>query len=319
MTLSRFVVWLISVTLVVLAVDRVQSQTYPTKPIRVLTSAVGGGNDFVARLIAPGISAPLGQQVIIDNRPTRTLPDAMMKAAPDGYTLLIMSAGLWLFPFMANANYDMARDFAPITLAVKSPNVLVVHPSLPTKSVKELIALAKAKPGQLTYSVGGLGGMSHLSVELFKIMAGVNMVMVNYKSGAQEIADLIGGQVQLAFNPAGSASPHVKSGKLRGVAVTTAEPSALFPGLPTIAASGLPGYAAVSTYGVFAPSKTPDAIIKRINQEVVRFVNTPEAKERFLNGATEPVGSTPEAFAASIKSDQNKWGKIIQDAGVRDE
>lgn len=319
MAFSHFVVWMMPVTLAVLAVDTTQSQTYPTKPIRVLTSAVGGGNDFVARLIAPGISAPLGQQVIIDNRPTRALPDAVMKSAPDGYTLLIMSAGLWLFPFMANANYDMGRDFAPITLAVKSPNVLVVHPSLPTKSVKEVIALAKAKPGQLTYSVGGLGGMSHLSVELFKKMAGVDMVMVNYKSGAQEIADLIGGQVQLAFNPAGSAAPHVKSGKLRALAVTTAEPSALFPGLPTIAASGLPGYAAVSTYGVFAPAKTPEAIIKRINQEVVRFLNTPEAKERLLNGATEPVGSSPEAFAASIKSDMNKWGKIIQDAGIRDE
>ena len=245
--------------------------------------------------------------------------DAIQKSAPDGYTLLIMSGGLWLFPFMASVNYDMNRDFVPISLVVKSPNVLVVHPSLPAKSVKELIAIARARPGQLNYSVGGLGGMSHLSVELFKKMAGVDMVMVNYKSGSQEIADLIGGQVQLAFNPAGSAAPHVKSGKLRGLAVTTAEPSALFPGLPTIAASGLPGYEAVSTYGVFAPAKTPEAIIRRINQEVVRFVNTAEARERFLNGATEPVGSTPDAFAASIKSDMSKWGKMIQDAGIRDE
>ena len=316
MTFSRFVVWMIPVALAVPAVDLVHSQSYPNKPIRVLVSPVGGGNDFVARLIAPGISAPLGQQVVIDNRPTRTLPDAMMKSPPDGYTLMIMSGGLWLFPLMAEVNYDMARDFAPITLAVKSPNVLVVHPSLPVRSVKELIALAKARPGQLNYSVGGLGGMSHLSVELFKTMAGVNMVLVNYKSGSQEIADLIGGQVQLAFNPGGSAAPHVKSGKLRALAVTTAEPSALFPGLPTIAASGLPGYEATSTYGVFAPARTPEAIIKRVNQEVVRFVHTPEAKERFLNGGTEPAGSSPEAFAALIKSDMIKWGKVMRDAGI---
>ncbi len=295
------------------------AQNYPSKPIRLLTSPTGGGNDFVARVIAPGISGPLGQQIIIDNRPTRALPDGITKAAPDGYTLMIMSAGLWLFPFMANVNYDMNRDFTPITLAVKSPNVLVVHPSLPVKNVRDLIALAKAHPGQINYSVGGLGGMSHLSVELFKQMAGVTMTMVNYRSGSQEIADLIGGQVQLAFNPAGSASPHVKSGRLRGVAVTTAEPSALFPNLPTIAASGVPGYEAVSTYGFFGPAKTPDAIVRRINQEVVRYVNTGEAKERLLNGGTEPAGTTPEAFAGVIKSDQAKWGKMIKDAGIRDE
>jgi tripartite-type tricarboxylate transporter receptor subunit TctC len=319
MTFSRFTFFIIPATLAVLTVSPVHSQSYPSKPIRLLTSPVGGGNDFVARLVAPGISATLGQQVVIENRPTRALPDGIIKSSPDGYTLLIMSGGLWLFPFMANVNYDMARDFAPITLAVKSPNVLVVHPSLPAKSVKELIALAKARPGQLNYSVGGLGGMSHLSVEQFKLMADINMVLVNYKSGAQEITDLISGQVQLAFNPAGSAAPHIKSGKLRALAVTTAEPSALFPDLPTISASGLPGYAAVSTYGVFAPAKTPDAILNRINQEVVRFVHTPEARARFLNGGTEPVGSTPEAFAASIKSDMNKWGKMIKDAGIRDE
>jgi tripartite-type tricarboxylate transporter receptor subunit TctC len=295
------------------------AQNYPNKPIHMLVSPVGGGNDFVARIIAPGISAPLGQQIVIENRPTRALPDGMMKAAPDGYMLMVMSAGLWLFPFMANVNYDMNRDFTPITLAVKSPNVLVVHPSLPVKNVKDLIALARSRPGQINYSVGGLGGMSHLSVELFKQMAGLNMTMVNYRSGSQEIADLIGGQVQLAFNPAGSASPHVKSGRLRGVAVTTAERSTLFPELPTIAASGLPGYEAVSTYGVFGPAKTPDAIVRRINQEVVRYISTPEAKERLASGGTEPAGTTPEAFAAVIKSDMAKWGKMIKDAGIRDE
>jgi tripartite-type tricarboxylate transporter receptor subunit TctC len=295
------------------------SQTYPVKSVRVLVSPAGGGNDFVARVIGPGLSATLGQQVVIDNRPTRTLPDVMTKSAPDGYTLMIMSAGLWLFPFMAKVDYDMTRDFAPISLAVKSPNVLVVHPSLPVKSAKELIALAKARPGQINYSVGGLGGMSHLSVELFKTMAGINMTMVNYRSGSQETADLVGGQVQLAFNPAGSASGYVKSGRLRGVAVTTAEPSALFPNLPTVAASGLPGYEAVSTYGVFAPAKTPEVIIRRINQDVVRFVNLPEARERLAAGGTEPAGTTPEAFAAVIKSDMAKWGKVIRDAGIRDE
>jgi len=319
MICSRFFVSIILVIVAGLAVNPGLGQNYPSKPIRMLTSPVGGGNDFVARVIAPGISGPLGQQVIIDNRPNRAVPDGMQKSAPDGYTVMLMSGGLWLFPFMANVNYDMARDFAPISLAASAPNVVVVHPSLPVRSVKDLIALAKAKPGQLNYSVGGLGGMSHLSVELFKIMSGINMVLVNYKSGSQEIADLVGGQVQLAFNPAASASPHVKSGKLRGLAVTTSEPSALFPGLPTIAASGLPGYEAMSTYGVLAPAKTPEAIIKRINQEVVRFVNTPEAKERFLNGATEPIGSSPEVFAAFIRSDMSKWGKIIKDSGIRDE
>jgi tripartite-type tricarboxylate transporter receptor subunit TctC len=241
------------------------------------------------------------------------------KAPPDGYTLLIDAASFWIGPLLQETPYDPVKDFAPVTLTDSAPNVLVVNPSLPVKSVKELIALAKARPGELNYGSSSTGSTPHLAAELFNMMAGVKIVRVPFKGSGPAVISLLGGQVQLMFATAGSVAPHVKSGRLRALAVASLQPSALAPGLPTIAASGVPGYEAVAFEGMFAPAKTPVAIIDRLNQEIVRVLNRAEVKERFFNAGVETVGSTPEEFAAAIKSNVAKWGKLIKDAGIRDE
>ena len=298
-------------------------QNYPSKPIRMVTAEAGGGNDFVARLIAPGLADSLGQQAIVDNRGGAggiIAAEIVAKAAPDGYTLLVYASNIWIIPLLrTHVPYDPVRDFSPITWAARSPNTVVVHPSLPVKSVKELIAFAKARPGALNYGSGGTGATTHLAVELFKAMAKVNIVRINYKGNAPAIHDLLAGQVQLMFATASLAAPHIRSGRLRALAVTSAQPSALAPGLPTVAASGLPGYESISIYGIFAPAKTPATIITRLNQEMVRILNKADVKEKFLNSGVEPVGSSPEEFAATIKSDMVRMGKVIKDAGIRGE
>ena len=212
---------------------------------------------------------------------------------------------------------ERAMMRAPITLADKSPNTIVVHPSLPVKSVKELILLAKSKPGALNYSSGNTGSPNHLAGELFKSMAGVNIVRIPYKSGAQETTDLIAGQVHMAFSPAGSVMVHVKAGKLRALGVASSQPSALAPGIPTVASSGLPGYEMGSINAVFAPAGTPAAIINRLNQEMVRYLRLPDVKEKLLANSVESVGSTPEELGATIKSEMARLGKLIKDVGIR--
>ena len=315
--LPRSVVLMSALGVLTLAAGPTWAQNYPNRPIRIVTSGVGGGNDFVARLVAQGFTGSLGQQVIVENRGSGVQPgDVVAKAAPDGYTLLVGSGGLWLLPLMQPAPTDILRDFAPISLLARAPTILVVHPSLAVTSVKELIAMAKAKPGALNYSTGATGSTSHLAPELFKSMAGVSMVRIPYKSGASEIADLIGGQVQLTFGTAASVMPHVKSGKLRALAVTSLQPSSMFPGLPAVAET-LPGYALGSVYGLLAPEKTPVAIIKRLNQETARFVSRPETQERLLTTGVEAVSSAPEAFTAQIKTDVARLGKVIKDAGIK--
>ena len=296
-------------------------QSYPGKPVRIVTSGVGGGSDLAARLIAQAISPGLGQQVIVDNRPSGVIPgETVAKAAPDGHTLLVSSSVLWLESLLqAHAPYDAVRDFLPVTLAARSPNILVVHPSLPARSVKELIALARAKPGALNYAAGATGSSDHLAAELFKVMAGVDIVRISYKTAASRMADLLGGHVQLSFGSGGTVAAHVKTGKLRALAVTSAQPSALLPDLPTMAASGVPGYEAVQILGVFAPARTPAPFIGRLNQEIVRALGQADVKERFLNFGVETVGSTPEEFAAVIESDMAKWDKLIKIAGIRAE
>jgi tripartite-type tricarboxylate transporter receptor subunit TctC len=291
------------------------SQTYPAKPIRIITSAPGGANDLLARMVGQGISEPLGQPVIVDNRGITGL-DFVAKAAPDGYTLLLFGPPLWVGPLLQSAPYDALRDFAPITLMVRNPNILVVHPSVPVKSVKELINLAKARPGDLNYSSGSIGGSTHLAGELFKAMAGVNIVHVPYKGGGPALNDLIGGHVQLTFDGS-NLVPHIKSRKLRPLAVTTLQTSALFPELPTIAASGLPGYEAVAFHGVFAPAKTAEAIVRRLNQEIVRVMKSPDAEAKLLATGFEPIGSSPEEFSVKIRSEIAKWSKVIKDAAIR--
>ena len=295
------------------------AQNYPTKPIRLLASGVGGGGDFTARLIATGLASRLGQQVIVDNRPGGLIPgEIVAKAQPDGHTLMLVGIVIWLSPFMRDAMpFDPVRDFAPITLAATTPNVLVVHPALPVKSVPDLIALAKQKPGALNYATSGAGNSNHIAGELFKAMAGINMVQVNYKGAALALNDVLSGRVEVMFATAAAASPHVSAGRLRALAVTSAQPSVLAPGLPTVAASGLPGYESGSTLGVFAPAATPAAILNLLNREIVQFLNTPVTSERLLKAGIEVVGSSPAQFAAAIRTDMTRIGKILRDAGIR--
>jgi tripartite-type tricarboxylate transporter receptor subunit TctC len=215
--------------------------------------------------------------------------------------------------------YDPVKDFSPITLVAVSPTVLVVHPALPVQSVKELIALAKTKPGELNYAMGSAGSANHLAAELFKSMAGVDMLGIGYRGNGPAVNALIGGQVQLMFATASSVVPLVKSGRLKALAVASARQSALVPDLPTIAASGLPGYESISTTGFFAPAKTPAAIINRINHDSVRYLQTAEAKERFLAVGAETVGSSPEELGVKVKSEMARMGKVIKDAGIRAE
>jgi tripartite-type tricarboxylate transporter receptor subunit TctC len=307
---------------VLLSVPVASGQAYPAKPLRIVTAEPGGGNDFAARTIGQYIAAQLGQPWVVDNRGGAggaIAAEIAARAPADGYTLLVYASNIWLIPLLRkNVPYDAIRDFAPITWAARSPNTVVVHPSLPVKSVQDLIGLARAKPGQLNYGSGGTGSSTHLAVELFKSMAKVDILRIPYKGNAPALNDLIAGQVQLMFATAGAVSPHIRSGRLRAIAVTSAEPSILAPGLPTVASSGLPGYESISIYGVFAPARTPQAIISQLNQAIVAVLNMPEVRERFFNSGVETVGSTPEQFAATIRADIARMSKVIRDAGIQE-
>jgi len=295
----------------------VSGQDYPSKPIRIFTSTAGGGTDFATRIVAQGLTGPLGQPVIVENRVAIISIETVSKAAPDGYTLLFAGGTLWIVPLLQNVPYDTVRDFSPITFTGRSPAVLLVHPSLPVKSVKELIAFAKGRPQQLNYSSGGPGSSGQLGAELFKSMAGVDIVGIFYKGGGPALTAVIGGETQVIVNPPPPAAPHIKSGRLRALAITSLDPSELLPGLPTVSASGLPGYEVLSLDAVFAPAKTPGAIINRLRQEIVRDLNRPEVKQKFFDVGIEIVGSTPEEAAKFIQSDIAKWSKVIKEAGIR--
>lgn len=294
-------------------------QSYPNRPIRLLTTEPGGGSDVMARLIAQGLTGSLGQQVIVENRPSGIILGSIAsKATPDGYTMLLSGSGLWLVPLMQDAPFDPIKDFAAITLPARVPNVLVVHPSLVAKSAQELIALAKAKPGTLNYSSGSTGAIAHLAAELFNSKAGVSIVRVNYKGAGPALAAVVAGETQVMFPSAGSVSAHIAANRLRALAVTTAEPSDLVPGVPTLASSGLPGYEAVSPFGVFAPAATPKSVLLRLNKEIVQIVRRPDVKDRFFKMGMETVGSTGSQLEATIKAEVATWSKVISDAGLRD-
>ena len=293
------------------------AQAYPAKPVRIVVTGVGSGGDFAARLIAQGVAGTLGQQIIVDNRGGGNLPaEIVARSAPDGYTLCLSGAPLWITPFLRKTPYDPLKDFAPVALAVTSPNILVVHPALPVKSSKELIALIRAKPGALNYATSGIGASSFLAAELFKSMLRADMVRVNYKSGGLALTEMISGEVQLMFANAGLVAAHLQSGRLKALAVTSAKPSALLPGLPTVADGGLPGYELVSVQGIFAPAGTPDAVIARLNKEFVPFLRRPDTKEKFFAAGVESLGGTPEELAATVKSEMARLGKVIKAAGI---
>ena len=297
------------------------AQDYPGRLIRIVASEAGGSGDIVARVVAQGLGSNLGRQVVIDNRAGGVIAgEVVAKAPPDGYTLLSYGNTLWLLPLMrSNISYEPLRDFAPITLVVTAPNMLAVHQAVSANSVKEVIGLAKAKPGDLNYASAAAGSGNHLAGELFKSMAGVNIVRVPYKGPASAMNAVASGEVQLMFPGVATAAPHIKAGRLRGLAVTSAKPTALAPGLPTIAASGLPGYEVVASFAVFAPAGTPPAIVNRLNKEIARVLNQPETKERFFSVGMEVEGSSPEALAATMKAEIVRLGKVIKDANIRDE
>jgi len=318
MQILRVIVERFSLSFGMLCTGLVCAQTFPSKPIRILTSPPGGNPDFTSRIIAQRLTESLGQQVIVDNRVGIVAVEAVSKAPPDGYTLLLYGNPLWLTPLLRKTSYDPVRDFSPITLAVTAPTILVVHPSLPVKTVKDLIVLAKARPAELNYASAATGSVNHLGAELFKAMAGVNLVRINYKGAGPVATALIAGEVQLTFATTGSVAHHLKSGKLRGLAVTSLSRSKLAPDLPTVA-STIPGYESVTLNCIFAPSGTPTALLNRLNQEIVRVLNREDVKEKFLNSGAEVVGSSSEQLALMVKSDLAKWGKLIADAGIRED
>jgi tripartite-type tricarboxylate transporter receptor subunit TctC len=289
----------ISISLAV-CVAPVSAQTYPTKTIRIVTSPAGGGNDFPARLIARALAAPLGQQLVVDNRPTVLIADIVAKAPPDGHTLLVTGSAHWIGPLVEKVNYDPIRDFAPITLIDRAPSVLVVHPSLPVKNVRHLIALAKAKPGELNFSVGGAGTSNYIAAILFNHMAGVNVVRIPYKGTGPALTAVMVGEVHAMFGSAGGAAPHVKSGRLRALAVGSAQPSALAPGVPTLAASGLPGF-----------------ISEALHQEVTRYLQSAEARDIFIKAGIEVAPGTPEELTATMKSEIARLGTVLKAAGAQ--
>ena len=293
--------------------------SYPNKPIRIVTSAPGGGNDLAGRILSEGLTQSMGQQVVLDGRSAGIIPGQIVsKAAPDGYTLLYFANSVYLIPLMSSTPpYDPFKDFAWVTLAIISPNVLVVHPSVPAKSVRELIALAKARPGEINYASASNGTSNHLAAELLKSMAGINIVRVPYKGAAPALNAVVSNEAQLMFPTAGATIPLEKTGRIRALAVTTAEPSALLPGVPTVASAGLPGFESAALTGVYAPGRTPAAIIRRLNQEIVRVLNRADVKEKLFNTGVEVVASTPEQFGAAVKSEMDRMGKVIKDAGIR--
>jgi tripartite-type tricarboxylate transporter receptor subunit TctC len=297
---------------------------YPTKPIRLIVPLTAGGpTDLLARIIAVPLADALGQQVIVDNRPGaggNIGADITAKSPPDGYTLFMGTSG----PLSINSTlypklpFDPIRDFAPIILAASAPFVVILNPSVAAHNIKELIALAKAKPGQLNY--GSVpGSASHLSTELFKMMAGVNIVHIPYKGAAPATTDVIAGQIQMSFASTPGSVPVVKSGKVRALAVTSAKRILKLPDIPTVAEAALPGYEASVWYGVVAPAHTPRDIVQRLNMEIAKIVATPAHRDRMLAGDFEPTTSTPEQFAAFIKSETAKWGKVVKASGAKPE
>jgi tripartite-type tricarboxylate transporter receptor subunit TctC len=285
--------------------------------VRIVTVAPGSANDIVARLIAQEIRNSLGQPVVVDNRGT-VAAELVARAPADGYTLLLYGSAVWLSPFIrASTPYDPVKDFAPITLVASSPNVVVVHPSLPVKSARELIALARSRPGEINYAAGSLGAAPHLAAELFKAMGKLNIVRVSYKGTGGSLIGIISGEVGLMFPTAGSVTPYIKSGKLRALAVTSLQPTALAPGLPLLSET-LPGYESVSLNGMLAPARTPDPIIRQLNAEVAKVMTRADIKEKLVAAGTDAMSTSPEQFAAIIQADMAKWGKVIREAGIRE-
>ena len=294
------------------------AQQFPTKTVRIVASEAGGSGDFVSRLLAQGLTTAFGQQVIVENRGGGVIAgDLVAKSPPDGYTMLLYGNTLWLLPLMRKqVPYDPYRDFAPLTIAARGVNVLVVHPSLPVKSVKDLIALARTRPGELNFSTAAPGTMNHLAGELLKSIAKVNIVRVSYRGSSSALTAVMSGEVHMTFGAAAPVRVHIQGGRVRPIAVTTASRSPSYPELPTMAEAGVPGFEAVSVHGVFLPAKTPEPIVARLNEEIAKVLQRSDSKERLASVGLEPVGSTPAQLAAAIKDEVARLGKVIREAGI---
>ena len=299
-------------------------QAYPAKPVRlVVPSAPGGGTDITARVMAPKLGEYLGQQVVVENRAgagTMIGGELVARAAPDGYTLLMGISTLAINPAMyKKVPYDALKDFVPISQAVSLPNILVVHPSLPAKTVKELVAFGRARPGQIQFASAGVGTNPHLTAELFLSMTGLKMLHIPYKGSGAGIIDVIAGHVPVMTPSILTGLPHAKAGRLRALGVTSARRAGGAPDIPTIAEAGVPGYEAVQWFGILAPAGTPRAIIDRVHREAVRVLQNPETKERLVADGADPVGSTPEQFAAFIRAETAKWANVVKAIGIQPE
>ena len=314
---------LIALALVMTA-GAASAQTYPTKAVRLVVPFLAGGStDIVGRTVAQKLSEMWGQQAFVDNRPgggTTIGTEMVAKAAPDGYTLLVTPAPFTINPsLLTKLPYDALTDFAPITLINTTPLVMVVNPGVPAKNVKELIALAKAKPGKLNFGSSGTGGSNHLAGELFDAMAGVKMVHIPYKGNAGALTDIVGGHLDVVYNGITSAVALIRGDKLRALAVTSLQRSAALPAVPTLDESGLKGFEAVAWNGLTAPAKTPRDVIMKINADVIKIVNSPELKERLKADGSDPVGNSPEQYAAFLRNEIAKWAKVIKFANVKPE
>ncbi len=300
----------------------VAQESYPARPIRLIVpTAPGGGTDFTARTLGQKLTEALGRTVIIDNRPGAAGNigvEIAAKAAPDGYTLVMPITSFPINPHLySSLPFDTVKDFAPIVLAASAPLFLVVNPSVPAKSVGELIALAKSKPVELNYANSGNGTTAHLAGELFKKMAGVNLVSVPYKGGGPAVLDLIAGQVQIYFSTIPAARAQVQAGRLRGIAVTATKRVTLIPDVPTVAESGLPGFEVVGWFGIFAPAATPKLVIARLNKELNAALRMPEIQKRFASDGLIPGGGTSDDLGNFLRAELAKWGTLIKEAGIR--
>lgn len=309
------------VALALALIESSAAQVYPTRPVRFIAPfAAGGGSDLIARKLAQKLTDALGQSVVVDNRTGGSGvigTEIVAKAPPDGHTIMMTTPTFTVNPsLMTKLPYDNIRDFAPISLIATAPHLLAVHPSVPAKSVKDVVVLARARPEQLTFSSGSTGGSSHLSGELFNSMARIKMTHVPYRGGGQAVLAIVTGEVSLGFVDLVSMLPHVKSGRVRGIALTSLKRSSVLPDLPTIAESGYPGFQSGIWYGVVAPARTPAEIIARLNSELVKIVRSPDFLDSLRAEGAEAVASTPEYFGDHIKKETARWAKVIKEANI---
>ncbi|HEX9556002.1 MAG TPA: tripartite tricarboxylate transporter substrate binding protein [Reyranella sp.] len=316
---------LMALALLAVGVGTALAQAYPSRQIRIVVPFAAGAGvlDIMARLVGQHLGASLGQQVVIDNRPGAggiVGAEVVAKAEPDGYTLLMGNTALVVSPYLyAKLPFEPLADFVPVTLVNSAPLLLVVHPSVPVQSVKELIAYAKARPGQLNYGSGGVGSTPYLATELLKAMAGIDVVHVPYKGGAPALADLVAGQLTFMIENVPGTMPLVKSGKLRALAITSAQRSPLAPDLPTMAEAGVPDYEMVGWNGVFVAKGTPAEIVARLNSDLAKVLRLPDVKEQMATLGAEPGGDSTPAFGAFVKAESARWGRIIKERGIRPE